>query len=162
MEKQLAHVSQTNTKMWQRVEKQDEDLLAAIRDSEVWKEKARASEIALTKVKAAFDFPADTLNQALVYNKSLKGTDVKNLGKIIAFLMDQSKELEGIWNKMRKMITDLPSKKSKAYGTELPEQPLPGAAAADPSGTNPRQKTEAPASAFLDLTTINEKATERV
>ena len=57
--------------------------MASTRETDKWKEKARSSAEALVEVKIALSYPADIVQRARLYTKSLKGLDGKNLSKII-------------------------------------------------------------------------------
>ena len=130
-----AAVAKSNTNLWDRIEKMEEELRVAWNDSESAKEKARSSGRALAEVKAAVDFPVDTANRARLYDRSLEGMDTKNLSKIIRFLMDHSKEMDKTWSKMRTLVTNMTTAAPTSCGTQLPEQLLPSRTAARPSGS---------------------------
>ena len=109
---------------------------------------------ALTEVRSALNFPADTVNRALLYTKNLERDEKLNRAQIIRFLLDHSRKMEKTWGKMQELANNMASGLPRASETQLPEDPTATPEKATTSGTPPKPLAGTPRvnqGGFVDL-----------
>ena len=71
--------------------------------------RANTSAQVLIDVRAALDFPVDTVNRSLLFTAFLEKEGKINISQIIWFLMDHARSMQRTWDNMQLLVSNLKS-----------------------------------------------------
>ena len=136
-EEQQKTMAQAMTQLREQVRHTEAALLEARRQKEEAEEKANASARALEQVRTALTFPVDTVNRSLLYTEELEKGERLNRSQIIRFLIDHGRKMEGTWEKMQVLVSNMSVAFPPSQGTQTPVTPTVTPDKATPSGLAP-------------------------
>jgi len=121
LEQQQATMAKTCASLRTQAQAAEKELGEALRLKTEAEERANASARALAEVKAALDFPVDTVNRSLLFTARLEKEGNLNRGQIIRFLQDHSRKMEKTWVLMQGLVAQLIPAGPEDRGTQAPQ-----------------------------------------